>query len=55
MNKRKLNVPDGVRYLGQWEDFGAQLPNDCHFILNKALHEGQMLFLTYYSPTDIIF
>lgn len=37
MNKRKLNVPDGVRYLGQWEDFGAQLPSDCHFIFNKLL------------------
>ncbi len=55
MNKRKLNVPDGVRYIGQWADFGTQLPGDCHFILNKALHEGQMLFLTTYSPTDIIF
>lgn len=37
MNKIKLNVPDGVRYIGQWVDFGAQLPNDCHFILNKVL------------------
>ena len=55
MEKHKLKVPDGVRYLGQWSDFGAQLPDNCHFILNKALHEGQILFLTTYSPTDIIF
>jgi hypothetical protein len=26
-----------------------------HSAFNKALHEGQMLFLTTYSPTDIIF
>ena len=37
MNKIKLTVPDGVRYLGQWSDFGAQLPSDCHCILNKLL------------------
>jgi hypothetical protein len=55
MKKFKLNVPEGVRFLGQWADFGEQLPSDSHFIFNKALHEGQMLFLTTYSPTDIIF
>lgn len=37
MEKRKLNVPDGVRYLGQWADFGTHLPSNCHFILNKVL------------------
>ena len=26
-----------------------------HVAYNKALHEGQILFLTTYSPTDIIF
>ena len=26
-----------------------------HSAYNKALHEGQILFLTTYSPTDIIF
>ena len=26
-----------------------------HSAYNKALHEGQMLFLTTYGPTDIIF
>ena len=26
-----------------------------HSAFNKALHEGQMLFLTTYSSTDIIF
>lgn len=26
-----------------------------HSAYNKALHEGQMLFLTTYSPIDIIF
>ena len=26
-----------------------------HSAFNKALHEGQMLFLTTYSPIDIIF
>ncbi len=37
MEKLKLNVPEGVRYLGQWADFCVQLPSDRHFILNKVL------------------
>lgn len=36
MKKTTIKVPDGIRYLGQWQDFGKQLPNS-HFILNKAL------------------
>lgn len=36
MNRTKIQVPGGIRYLSQWTDFGKQLP-DCHFILNKAL------------------
>lgn len=31
-----IKVPQGIRYLSEWEDFGKELP-DSHFILNKAL------------------
>ena len=52
MNKIKLNVPDGVRYLGQWSDFGAQLPSDCHCILNKVLTDvgATQYYLTSNEP-----
>ena len=35
---KEIKVPEGIRYLSQWTDFGKELP-DCHFILNKA-HTG---------------
>ena len=38
MKKQDIQVPEGIRYLSQWEDFGSHLP-DTHFILNKA-HTG---------------
>lgn len=38
MEKQDIQVPEGIRYLSQWEDFGNHLP-DTHFILNKA-HTG---------------
>lgn len=37
MEKIKLIVPDGIRYIGDWTGFADYLPKDCHFILNKAL------------------
>lgn len=39
MKKNVLNVPKGIRFLGQWPDFDSLLPQDTHFILNKA-HTG---------------
>ena len=39
MKKNILNVPKGIRFLGQWADFDSLLPKDTHFILNKA-HTG---------------
>ena len=38
MKITEINVPKGIRYLSEWQDFGKYLPN-CHFILNKA-HTG---------------
>jgi len=38
MNIIEIMVPDGIRYLGQWEKLGDMLP-DCHFILDKS-HTG---------------
>ena len=38
MKKIEIKVPDGIRYLSDWNDFGKELP-DCHLILNKA-HTG---------------
>lgn len=35
--KETIHIPEGIRHLSEWPDFGAQLPKDCHFILNKAL------------------
>lgn len=38
MEIRTIQVPEGIRYLSQWTDFGNHIP-DCHFILDKA-HTG---------------
>ncbi len=54
MKKKKIKVPAGIRYLGQWADFGKELP-DSHIILNKA-HTGvgaTQYFLTNPSKTIV--
>ena len=38
MKITEILVPNGIRYLSEWQDFGNLLPK-CHFILNKA-HTG---------------
>lgn len=38
MKITEIHVPNGIRYLSEWQDFGNLLPK-CHFILNKA-HTG---------------
>ena len=47
MEIKKIPVPEGIRYLSQWTDFGKELP-DSHFILNKAHTDvgGTQYFLT---------
>ena len=51
MNTRIKHLPSGRLYANR-KDAKTQMG---HSAYNKALHEGQMLFLTTYSPTDIIF
>jgi len=51
MNTRIKHLPSGKVYENR-QDAKYQMG---HVAYNKALHEGQILFLTTYSPTDIIF
>jgi len=51
MITRIKHLPTGKVYENR-KDAKAEMG---HTAYNKALHEGQMLFLTTYSPTDIIF
>ncbi len=39
MKKISIQVPPGIRYLSQWTDFEANIPQGQHIILNKA-HTG---------------
>ena len=51
MISRIQHLPTGKVYESR-KDAKTQMG---HSAFNKALHEGQILFLTTYSPTDIIF
>lgn len=37
MRKIKLNVPEGIKHLSDWDVFFTSIPLDQHFILNKRL------------------
>ena len=51
MNTRIKHLPTGMVFESR-KDAKVQMG---HSAYNKALRNGQMLFLTTYSPTDIIF
>lgn len=51
MNTKVKHLPSGRIYENRKE---AKLEMG-HSQYNKALHNGQMLFVTVYSPSDIIF
>ena len=46
--------PDGSYIEDDGEQLRIETDKDGHSAYNKALSMGQMLFLTTYSPTDII-
>lgn len=37
MDKKTINVPDGIRYLSEWKDLWGLLPENQHYILNKRI------------------
>lgn len=37
MRKIKLNVPEGIKHLSDWDGFFTSIPLDQHFILNKRI------------------
>lgn len=37
MNKKIINVPDGIKYLSEWKELWDLLPMNQHYILNKRI------------------